>query len=142
MALTQEKHWLVMWLLKSTIVDLVPVHRYGSRSMMEQEDGTTMDNFSANFSLFHTSFNIYNSSFGEEDVIPRVGDILSCFSPNHFICFFISGIDHLLQVGDKVLRVEAKGGLSRLRSWILCQKLDQNSNGNWRVLMGFNSLIH
>jgi hypothetical protein len=128
MALTQKKHWLVMWLLKSTIVDLVHVHRYGSRSMMEQEDGTTVDNFSVDFSLFHTSFNIYNSSFGEEDVIPRVGDIwipMSCFSPNHFICFFILGIDHLLQVGDKVLRVEARGGLSSLRSWILCQKLDQ-----------------
>jgi hypothetical protein len=34
-----------------------------------------MDNFSAYFSLFHTSFNIYNSDFGEEDVITRVGDI-------------------------------------------------------------------
>jgi hypothetical protein len=121
MTLTHEKHRLVMWLLKSTIVDLVLVHRYGSRSMMEQQCKLLMHIFS----LFHTSFNIYNSSFGEEDVIPRVGDIwipMSCSSLNHFICFLILGIDHLLQVGNKV---EARGCLSRLISWILCQKLNQ-----------------
>jgi hypothetical protein len=85
-------------------------------------------NFSVDFSLLHTLLNIYNSSFGEEYTIPRIGDIWiprSCSSPNHFICFFILRIDHLLQVGDKVLRVEAKGGLSRHLSWRLCQKLDQ-----------------
>jgi len=34
-----------------------------------------MHNFNANFSLLHTSPNMYNYNFGEEDVIPRVGDI-------------------------------------------------------------------
>jgi hypothetical protein len=29
----------------------------------------------------------------------------------------------MLQVGDKVLRVEARGGLPRLRSWILCSEV-------------------
>jgi hypothetical protein len=43
--------------------------------MMEQEDGATMHNFSANFSLLHTPPHIYNFGFGEDDVIPRVGDI-------------------------------------------------------------------
>jgi hypothetical protein len=76
-------------------------------------------NFSVDFFLLHTLLNIYNSGFGEEDIIPRIGDIWiprSCSSPNHFICFFILGIDHLLQVGDKVLGVEAGRGLSRLIS--------------------------
>jgi hypothetical protein len=56
-------------------MDLVPMHKYGSRSMMEQEDGATMHNFNVNFSLLHTFPNIYNFGFGEEDAIPRVGDI-------------------------------------------------------------------
>ncbi len=109
-------------------MDLVHVHIYGSRSMMGQEDGATMHNFNVNFSLFYTSLNIYNSSFGEEDVIPRISDIQisrSCFSPDHFICFFILRINHLLQVGDKPLKVETKGGLSTLISQKLCQRLGQ-----------------
>ncbi len=54
---------------------LVPMHKYGSRSMMEQKDGTTMHNFNVNFSLLHTFPNIYNFGSGEEDAIPRIGDI-------------------------------------------------------------------
>jgi len=42
----------VIWLLKSTIVDLVPTHIYGSRSMMEQEDGAMVHNFSVEFFCF------------------------------------------------------------------------------------------
>jgi hypothetical protein len=76
-------------------------------------------NFNVDFFLLHTLLNIYNSGFGEEDIIPRIGDIWiprSCFSPNHFICFFILGIDHLLQVGVKVSGVEVRRGLYRLIS--------------------------
>jgi hypothetical protein len=91
--------------------------------MMEQEDGATMHNFNVDFSLPHTSPNIYNFGFGEKDVIPRLGDISiprSCSSHDHFICFFILGIEHLLQVRNKVLKVEVGGGLSRFVSWKLC----------------------
>jgi hypothetical protein len=83
--------------------------------------------FQCRLFLLHTSLNIYNFGFGEEDVIPRIGDIWvprSCYSPNHFICFFILGIEHLLQVGDKFYKL-TKRGLSRLINWRLCQKLDQ-----------------
>ncbi len=109
-------------------MDLVQLHKYGSRSMMEQEDGAMVHNFNVDFFLLHTLLNIYNSGFGEEDIIPRIGDIWiprSCFSPNHFICFFILGIDHLLQVGVKVSGVEVRRGLYRLISQRLCHKLDQ-----------------
>jgi hypothetical protein len=118
--------------------------------MMEQEDGAMMHNFSVDFSFLHTSLNIYNSGFGEEDVIPRIGDIWiprSCSSPDHFIRLFILGIDHLLQVGNKVLKVEVKGGLSKLISWRLCQKFDQelkwqleSSNEQSYLLQFFNVL--
>jgi hypothetical protein len=36
---------------------------------------------------------------------------------NHFTCFFISGIEALFQIGDKLLRVETSSLTSHILSW-------------------------
>jgi hypothetical protein len=98
-------------------LELVPM--YGARFMMESEGGKMSHNFSACSSLLPTFPNAFAFFFAEEKQVPKVDDlwIPSSFStPNHFIRFFILGIEHMLQVGDKILRVEASGSLSQLVS--------------------------
>ncbi len=52
--------------------------------------------------------------------VPRLGDIWiprSEASPNHFVRLYISGMQDLFQVGDRLLRVEHSGSRSRVISW-------------------------
>jgi hypothetical protein len=44
--------------------------------------------------------------------VPRLGDLWipkSPVSPNHFLRFYILGVEDLFQVGDRIVRVEHSG---------------------------------
>jgi hypothetical protein len=47
----KEAHVEEIWLLRSTIVDSVLMHKYGSRFKMELEGGATLHKFNASFLL-------------------------------------------------------------------------------------------
>ncbi len=82
---------------------------------MEPENGSTLHNSSAGFSSFLTFPSIDVSRFEERSEDPKVGDIWipkAYISPNCFIKIFIPGIEKLLQVGDMILRMDTKGGIS------------------------------
>jgi hypothetical protein len=52
--------------------------------------------------------------------VPRLGDIWipkSTPSANHFLGFYIPGVEDLFQVGDRIVRVEHSGTRSHFVSW-------------------------
>jgi hypothetical protein len=85
-------------------------------------------NFNASSFLLLTSLSIIASRFERKNEIPKVADIWipkAYISFNCFISFFALGIENLLQISKKILRVEVGGNMSQLMSWGFCWKLDQ-----------------
>jgi hypothetical protein len=63
--------------------------------------------------------------------VPRLGDIWipkAVVSPNHFVRFYIPGVEDLFQTGDRLVRVEHAGLRSHLISWRVWRDL----KGKWQ----------
>ncbi len=63
--------------------------------------------------------------------MPRLGDLWirkSSVSPNHFIRFYIPGVEDLFQDGDLIVRVEH----SRLRSRLISWRVWRDSESKWQ----------
>ncbi len=96
--------------------------------MMELESGTKLHNFSVGFFSLPTSLIVYVSRIEEKGEIPKVGDIWipkGYTFPNCFVKFFIQEAEKLFQEEDKIIRVEASGGMSRFINWRLYVKSNQ-----------------
>jgi hypothetical protein len=109
---------LEILLSKLITAGLTCKHKYGSKFIMELENGTTLHISNVGSSSLLTFRNVVVSRFEERSEVPRVGDIWipkAYASPDCFIKFFILGVENLLQ-GDKILKVEVGGGTSQLIS--------------------------
>jgi len=96
--------------------------------MMELESGTKLHNSSVDFFSLSTPLSVVLSRFEEKGKISKIGDIWipkGYASQDCFINFFILGVEKLFQEGDKILRVEVGGGMSRFISWRLYIKSNQ-----------------
>jgi hypothetical protein len=101
---------------KSIKEGLIHRNKCGSKYVMELESGTKLHNSNACFFSFPTYLNVIISRFEEKGNIPKVGDIwiLKRYTPpNCFINFFIPIVEKLFQDGDKILKVEVGGGMSK-----------------------------
>ncbi len=86
---------------------------------MEQRDGNQPHNYRGNITTAHTLHRVSPSIIERQSNVPRIGNIWipQLFaSPNHFVKFFIPGIEDLFENGDHVFRVEHTGSRSRIIS--------------------------
>ncbi len=101
---------------------------------MELESGTKLHNFNVGSFSLPTSLIVVVSRIEEKGEIPKVGDIWipkGYTSPNCFVKFFIQGVKKLFQEEDKIVRVEASGGMSKLMSWRL--RVKSNQGFKWQL---------
>jgi hypothetical protein len=87
---------------------------------MEQEDGFRAQDSKGNIILPPTLCRVSTHKSERQRQVSRLGDGWIPFSlvfPNHFIRFFISGVEDLFRAKDQILKVENFGVRSRLISW-------------------------
>ncbi len=94
---------------------------------MEQTTGTQVYNCSNSFTSPHTSHRSTHIVLDKTKKIPRARDIWKphfARSLDHFTRFLMPIIEVLLQVGDKILKVEVSSLSSRLVCWTLWQNVE------------------
>jgi hypothetical protein len=82
---------------------------------MEKGDVNQLHSYRGNITIPHTLRRVSPSITKRHNNVRRIGDILipKLFaSPNHFVRFFIHGIEYLFQNGDHVFWVEHIGSKS------------------------------
>jgi hypothetical protein len=107
---------------------LMDKRKYGSKFVMELENGSTFHNSNASFSSLFAFPNIDVSRFEKKSEIPKVGDIWIPKAYVSFDCFikiFIPRIEKLFKVRNRILKVDIGGSTFILKTWRLCLKLDQ-----------------
>jgi hypothetical protein len=87
---------------------------------MEPEGGCPSRNFRRNITTPPTLRRVTPVLAERRCNVPRLGDIWipkSTPSANHFLGFYIPGVEDLFQVGDRIVRVEHSGTRSHFVSW-------------------------
>jgi hypothetical protein len=92
----------------------------GQKCKIEQEDGFQAQDFKNNIILPPTLCGVSTHRSERQRQVLQIGDVwipFSPVSPNHFIKFFILGIEDLFWTRDQILKVENFGARSKLISW-------------------------
>jgi hypothetical protein len=79
----------------------------GKDKEMEQGDGNQPQNYRGNIITAHTLHRVSSSILERQSSTPKIGDIWipQLFaSPNHFVKFYILGVEDLFQIKDIFLR--------------------------------------
>jgi hypothetical protein len=95
---------------------------------MEQGDGSQPQSYISNITTPHTLRKVSSSILERQSSTPRIRNIWIPWlfvSPNHFVRFYIPGVEELFQIGDHVFRVEHIGSRSRIISWRIWWDLEQ-----------------
>jgi len=91
---------------------------------MEQEDGHQLLNLEGNMTSLPTLRKVSTYRLEKQGQIPRLGDMWIHVFPillNHFVRIYLLGVEDLLCVGDRMLRVKNIGLKVRLMSWKACR---------------------
>lgn len=99
-------------------------HKFGWRCGMEQKDGYQVLNSRGDITSLPTLHKVSTYRLERQGQVPRLSDIwipIAPISPNHFVRFYILGVEDIFCVRDRILKVENIGLRARLISWKACQ---------------------